>query len=164
MTNPDGQRSKRPSGPRPRPVTIAIWLNVVGLVAAFITAVVQAFSVAQPTGPHQVSPWLVLALFLVVFALVGALLGALAFGRRWAWWVWLVVSVLSLPTEWSGLRSAFEQGGFSATRFTLSAALAITAQVLLLLRSSRQWYGVGRKAGEPRPSVESDEYDYPNWP
>ena len=161
MTNPQGQRAKRPIGPRPLPVTIAIWLNVVALAAAGINAVVRSFTVAQPAGPHQVSPWLILALFLIVLALVGGLLAALAFGRRWAWWVWLVIFVLGPPTEWSGLQQALEQGGLSATRYVVLTVLEVIAIVLLLLRPSRQWYGIGRKPGEPIPRRWSDDPEEP---
>jgi hypothetical protein len=164
MTNPEGQRAKRPIGPRPLPVTIAVWLNVVALVAGGIIAGVSSFSVTQPAGAHQVSPWLILAFYLVVLALMSGLLAALAFGRRWAWWLWLVMSVLGLTTLWSDLQHALEQGGLAAARFVLFSTLNVIALVLLLLPSSREWYRIGRRFREPSPPITSDEYDYRNWP
>ena len=59
--------------------------------------------------------------------------------------------VIGLPSVWSGLQRSLDRGVLSTTWYALLAALDVASMVLLLLRPSRQWYGIGRKAGEPSP-------------
>lgn len=156
MTNLEGQPSSEHPSSRPRPVTVALWLIIATYVVGVVTLVARQITGSPSVGTHQPSRWLTFAVLLVVYALVGGLIAALAFRRRWAWWVWLVLFVLGLPALWSGLHRSLDQGAFSATRYAVLTALDVAAVVLLLLRSSRQWYGVGRKRGEPNPWRWSD--------
>jgi hypothetical protein len=149
MTNPQRQAITKHVSSRPRSVTVALWLNVAGFVAAGVILVASLFSVALPVGEHQSVRWLVLAMLLVVFALFGGLLAALFHRRRWAWWVWLVLSVIALPSEWSGLQHSLDQNALGVTRYVLLTAVSVAATVLLLLRPAREWYGIGRKRSEP---------------
>lgn len=173
MTHPQGPLSLRGSTPRPRSVAVALWIIIATSAVGAITLVARLVSAHWPTGVHPLSGALAWAILVVVLALLAGLIAALAFRRRWAWWVWLVLFVLGVPTEWSGLWHAVQQGGLDATRYVLLLALAVSAQILLLLRPARQWYGVVRKPREPRTPARTDEsdeyddhdeYDYPNWP
>ena len=139
------------STPRPRSVAVALWIIIATSAVGAITFVARLVSAHWPTGVHPLSAALAWAILVVVFALLAGLIAALAFRRRWAWWVWLVLFVLGVPSEWSGLWHAMEQGGLDAARYVLLLALAVTAQILLLLRPARQWYGVVRRPREPSP-------------
>ena len=157
MTNSKGQPISERTSPRPRPVTVALGIIIATYAVSGVTLVVRVLSAHWPAAATpQSTRWLAIVLLLVVYALMGGLIAALAFRRRWAWWVWLVLFVAGLPGVWSGLQRSLDQGAFSGTRYAFLTALDVAAVVLLLLRSSRQWYGVGRKPGEPSPWRLSD--------
>ncbi len=163
MTNPHGQLDSPVN--RPRTVTVALWIIVATFVIGAVIAAVREFvGPSSQVSSGQVPLAAALAVTLVGFGLMGGLIAALAFRRRWAWWIWLVLFVVGLPGVWSGLRRSFEHGWFNGAENALFAALDVAAMILLLLRPSREWYHIPRKFREPNPPVTSDEYDYPNWP
>jgi hypothetical protein len=142
--------------PRPRPVTVALWLMVASWIASAALSVSGLFSSSTTADESQAARWLALVLLLAGYAVAGGLIAALVYRRRWAWWVWLVLFVLGLPYLWSGLQDSLAQGGFTATRYVLLTAAEVGAAVLLLSSPSRQWFGVGRRSGKPSPWRWSD--------
>ena len=151
----EGQLTKEPPPPRPRSVTVALTLIVASLVVGALVSTVRLFASSAPAG--QSPRWLTLAVYLVVYALAAGLAAALFYRRRWAYWVWLVLFALGLPALWTGVQHSLDQGALSATSYLLLTAADVAAAVLLLLRTSRRWYGVGRKPGEPSPWRSSDD-------
>ena len=163
MTNPRGQPASRSTRARPRSVSLALGLLIAALGVGAVLALVRLVTAPPPEG-DQPARWATAVVFLVAYAVGAGLLAALFYRRRWAWWIWVVLSVLALVYFWSDLQRSLDQGAAYAVQFLLLTAADTAATVLLLLRPSRQWYGVGHKRREPRPPVRSDEYDYPNWP
>jgi hypothetical protein len=153
MSHSDEQTVVEGSLPRPQSVTVALGLLVASWVAGAVLSAVGLL--VSPAGAHDLR-WRALPGTLVAYAIAAGLIAALAHRRRWAWWVWLVLFVLSLPFLWSGLQRSLDSGAFSAARYVLLTAAEVASAVLLLLRSSRQWYGVGREPGAPSPWRWSD--------
>jgi hypothetical protein len=143
---------------RPWSFTVALVLITSAYAAIAVFFVLGQVSDASHAGAGEPLRWLMLALVLVVWMLLGALMiGGLAYRRRWAWWVWLLLFALALPALWSGLQSSLDQGGLSAARHLLVGAFTVAVVVLLLLPASRRWCGVGGRQAEtgPRPSGDS---------
>jgi hypothetical protein len=143
-----------PAAPRPRSVTVALGLIIASYSVSVLIAVVRLLTTTQSA--QQQSRWLTLGLLLVLYALVAGLVAALVYRRRWAWWLWIVLFVFSLPSLWTGLLSSLDHGSFGLARYLLAMAADIAAAVLLLLRPAREWYGIRRKTGEPSPWRMSD--------
>jgi hypothetical protein len=66
--------------------------------------------------------------------------------------------VLGLPFLWFGVQRSFDQGMLSAAGDLVMVAAEAAVAVLLLLRPSREWYGIGRGPGEPSPWRWSDSH------
>ena len=156
MTHPDAQMVVVPDSPRPRAVTIALWLIAASLLIGVAASSVRLVDSWSSADSGTSSPWLRLAVYVVMYAISAGLLAALFYRRRWAWWVWLVFFVLGLPALWSGLPHGFDHGALTGLQWVLSSAADIATAVLLLLGPSRRWYGVGRRPGEPSPWRMSD--------
>jgi hypothetical protein len=156
MTHPDAQMIVEPASPRPHTVTVALCLIAASLLVGVAGSAVRLLSSWSSADAGLSSPWFRLAVYVVVYAVSIGLLAALFYRRRWAWWVWLVFFVLGLPALVTGLRHGFGHGGFSGAQYLLSSVAEMATAVLLLLRPSRQWFGIGRKPGAPSPWRMSD--------
>jgi hypothetical protein len=145
-----------PASPRPLAVTVALVLIAAALVVGAAASLADLFASRTSEGEGLSSPWSTLAVSLIMYAISAGLLAALFYRRRWAWWVWLALFVLGLPGLWTGLRYGLDEGAFTAARYLLSSVTDVAAAVLLLLRPSRQWFGVARRSGKPSPWRWSD--------
>jgi hypothetical protein len=156
MTHSDAHMVIEPAAARPRTVTVALWLIAASLLVGAAASAVRLVASWSSADSGTSSPWLRLAVYVVMYAILAGLLAALFYRRRWAWWVWLVFFVLGLPASWSGLQHGFDHGVLTGVQYVLSSAADIATAVLLLLGPSRRWYGVGRRPGEPSPWRMSD--------
>jgi hypothetical protein len=139
---------------RPWPATVALAILVASCVVKATIGIEALLSLPQRwDAPEDV---FVLITLLVGYGVAGGLVVALAYRRRWAWWGWLVFSVLELPFLWTCVQVNLGIDAFAAARWMFLIAAEVVTVVLLLLRSSRQWYGVGRKPGGRSPWRWSD--------
>lgn len=141
-----GRRGLARTTPRPRPVSAALLL----LIASWCVGLIFLL-VSPPTANEQTATRIVV---IVAEAAYAGLIAALAYRRRWAYVVYLVLAVLTLPYAWSGARRSFDLGPWRAANYVIGQAVVIAVVVLLLRRPAREWYGFGPKtaggAGEWR--------------
>lgn len=149
----DERAPAAPSEARPPTVTAAVWLAAAGLVAAAILELTLAGDGLDYSGADGVhwttigaqALWLLLAI-----GVPAALLVALAYRRRLAWLLFVLLSVLVLARSlWSvrdTLTTDWPWGAWNAG--TLALRVAVVA--LLLLPASRAWYR--RTPDQSRPA------------
>jgi hypothetical protein len=157
MIHPDSQTVDESGAPRPLAVSVALCLIAVEMVAGRVSTLAVELASWSSEGVDTSSPLFVLAVNLVTIAIWAGLLAALFSRRRWAWWVWLVLFVLGLPGLLTGRRYVLDQDTFTAACYLLTCAAHVAAGVLLLLRPSRQWYGIWREPDGRNPWRWSDD-------
>ena len=139
----------RPS--RPTSVKVAVGLIAGQLVAGVMEELVRSTRLAQPDAALSL-----LVVMAIEVAVTGGLLAAVAYGKRWARIVYIVLVVLALPAM--ALQAlAPSQGG--SIFWTLAAfAFEVGAVCLLLGRPAGDWFA----ACNARPSSPAAWYPDPS--
>ena len=141
-----GQVTIKDSMPRPRSVSIALLIVAVGLTIGFVIA---AWQILAAWDVRRAPLWGGIVVLVVVFAIVAGLFAALAFRRRWAYIVYLVVFAIGIPGVVSGVGHATDRGALYLAYYLTSFAGQIAPVVLLLRRPAREWYGISRSPSQP---------------
>jgi hypothetical protein len=146
-----GRSSERPAAardatasPRPTAVTVALWLFGSGAALALTIYLARGSRVSTSRAGAETSLRATLLLLFLGLGLEVGLLSALAYRSRWAYIVFLVLSLLSLPLLWSDARSQLDRGAADFLWFVVTTALQASALVLLLRRPAREWFGFTR--------------------
>ena len=136
---------------RPVLVTAALWILAVAMVAGVTVGLTRSFLHPPEVHGRRVSSTVtevtaVLQLAVLVFQLV--LLWLMARRRRWAYIVYLVLTLLGLLSLPITALHELTAGLAASLYFVLHGAAVLGGVVLLLTAKSRSWF-----AGQPLPEL-----------
>ena len=128
---------------RPALITAAIWLSVVANVASVVVGLTGLFINPPLANGRQVPMWamettVVLAVALAAFDLL--LLWLMARRRRWAYIVYLVLTLLGILNLPVSARHALTANLATSLNFVIHGAAQVIVVILLLTTSSRAWF------------------------
>ena len=136
-----------------RPTSVKLALGLIGgeLVVGVVEELVRSTRVAQPNAAFSL-----LVVVVIELAVTGGLLAAIAYGKRWARIVYIVLVVLALLAMALQALTPSQGGSIFWTLVTL--ALEVGAVCLLLGRPAGDWFA----ACNARPSSPAAWYPDPS--
>jgi hypothetical protein len=139
------------SAARPLTVTVAVWIAAAGLATAAILDVIltrDGIDYSGADGIHWMTVGGQILWLLFAVGIPAALLVALAFRRRWAWILFLLLNVLILAGDLRSARDTLTADWPWGAWNSGALALRLAVIALLLLPASWAWYR--RTAGQAR--------------